>query len=85
MRIYLAGPFFSPEQIARIEIIETALRQNSTVDDFFSPRLGEDGGEFSVGSPEWANKVFHLDVSEIDRAFDCGYSGNRGFRDVHRV
>lgn len=68
MRIYLAGPFFSQEQIARIEVIEAALTQNPTVDKFFSPRLGEDGGEFPMGSPEWANKVFHLDVSEIDRA-----------------
>lgn len=42
MRIYLAGPFFSPEQIARIEKVEAALRQNPTVDSFFSPRQSDE-------------------------------------------
>ncbi len=37
MRIYLAGPFFSDEQIDRIARAEQALTQNQTVDSFFSP------------------------------------------------
>ena len=42
MRIYLAGPFFSDEQIDRIARAEQALTQNQTVDSFFSPRLSDE-------------------------------------------
>lgn len=70
MRIYLAGPFFSPEQIARIEKVEAALRQNSTVDSFFSPRQSDenDAPSAEVGSPAWAKQIFAKDVAEIDQA-----------------
>lgn len=70
MRIYLAGPFFSPEQIARIEKVEAALRKNPTVDSFFSPRQSDenDASTLTVGSPEWAKAIFAKDVAEIDQA-----------------
>ena len=70
MRIYLAGPFFSPEQIARIEKVEAALRQNPTVDSFFSPRQSDENNAPSaeVGSPAWAKQIFAKDVAEIDQA-----------------
>ncbi len=70
MRIYLAGPFFSPEQIARIEKVEVALRQNPTVDSFFSPRQSDenDAPSAEVGSPAWAKQIFAKDVAEIDQA-----------------
>lgn len=70
MRIYLAGPFFSPEQIARIEKVEAALRQNPTVDGFFSPRQSDenDAPSAEVGSPAWAKQIFAKDVAEIDQA-----------------
>lgn len=70
MRIYLAGPFFSPEQIARIEKVEAALRQNPTVDSFFSPRQSDenDAPSAEVGSPAWAKQIFAKDVAEIDQA-----------------
>ncbi len=70
MRIYLAGPFFSPEQIARIEKVEAALRQNPTVDSFFSPRQSDENDTPSaeVGSPAWAKQIFAKDVAEIDQA-----------------
>lgn len=70
MRIYLAGPFFSPEQIARIKKVEAALRQNPTVDSFFSPRQSDENDTPSaeVGSPAWAKQIFAKDVAEIDQA-----------------
>lgn len=70
MRIYLAGPFFSPEQVARIEKVEAALRQNPTVDSFFSPRQSDenDAPSAEVGSPAWAKQIFAKDVAEIDQA-----------------
>lgn len=70
MQIYLAGPFFSPEQIARIEKVEAALRQNPTVDSFFSPRQSDenDAPSAEVGSPAWAKQIFAKDVAEIDQA-----------------
>ncbi|WP_283573948.1 nucleoside 2-deoxyribosyltransferase [Limosilactobacillus ingluviei] len=70
MRIYLAGPFFSPEQIVRIEKVEAALRQNPTVDSFFSPRQSDenDAPSAEVGSPAWAKQIFAKDVAEIDQA-----------------
>ena len=70
MRIYLAGPFFSPEQIARIEKVEAALRQNPTVDSFFSPRQSDenDAPSAEVGSPAWAKQIFAKDVAEINQA-----------------
>ncbi len=70
MRIYLAGPFFSPEQITRIEKVEAALRQNPTVDSFFSPRQSDenDAPSAEVGSPAWAKQIFAKDVAEIDQA-----------------
>ena len=69
MRIYLAGPFL-PEQIARIEKVEAALRQNPTVDSFFSPRQSDenDAPSAEVGSPAWAKQIFAKDVAEIDQA-----------------
>lgn len=36
-QIYLAGPFFSEEQIDRVSRIEKALEENKTVTSFYSP------------------------------------------------
>lgn len=63
--VYLAGPFFDDEQIARIERVEAALEQNPQVDNVFSPRKDEIPG-LTVGTPEWATQTFQMDVSQID-------------------
>ena len=70
MRIYLAGPFFSDEQIDRIARAEQALTQNQTVDSFFSPRLSDENSTplLKEGTPEWAQMIFKKDVEEIDDA-----------------
>ena len=41
MKIYLAGPFFSKEQISLIHSVEKALKNNPTVTEFHSPRLDQ--------------------------------------------
>ncbi|WP_461239613.1 nucleoside 2-deoxyribosyltransferase [Paucilactobacillus sp. N302-9] len=67
--IYLAGPFFSDEQLDRIQKVETALATNPTVSDFFSPRKSDESDDQTeFGSPAWAKRVFKKDVTEIDRA-----------------
>lgn len=38
-QIYLAGPFFSEEQIDRVSRIEKALEENKTITSFYSPRI----------------------------------------------
>lgn len=68
-RIYLAGPFFSDEQIDRIHRVGAALTSNPTVESFFSPmetNTTDDNGE--QFTPQWANRVFKLDTDEIDKA-----------------
>lgn len=68
-KIYLAGPFFSDEQIDRIHRVETALKNNSTVESFFSPmETNTTDNEGKQGTPEWARLVFKLDTDEIDKA-----------------
>ncbi|USS89287.1 nucleoside 2-deoxyribosyltransferase [Fructilactobacillus cliffordii] len=66
-QIYLASPFFSDEQVARIEKIEAALTQNPTVKDFFSPRKNEDTDQEAYTKP-WATAIYHIDVANIEAA-----------------
>ena len=51
-RVYLASPFFSPEQKARIEKVVAALKQNPTIDP--------DG----IYNPQ----VFNTDMRQVKRA-----------------
>ncbi|MFC4770568.1 nucleoside 2-deoxyribosyltransferase [Enterococcus hermanniensis] len=69
MKIYLAGPFFSAEQIELIEKVETALKNNPTVDTFHSPRLDQ-AGEFEEFTPQWAKETYLKDMHHIKTA-DC--------------
>lgn len=68
-RIYLAGPFFSDQQIDRIHRVEEALKANPSVNSFFSPMAtnttDDNGQQFT---PQWAQRVFQLDTEEIDKA-----------------
>ncbi|MGG4039013.1 nucleoside 2-deoxyribosyltransferase [Heyndrickxia ginsengihumi] len=64
MRVYLASPFFSEEQVDRVERVEKALEANPTVSAYFSPRLNQ-LDELEFGSPEWADAVYQNDVEHI--------------------
>ncbi|AEJ24014.1 nucleoside 2-deoxyribosyltransferase [Weissella koreensis] len=62
--IYLAGPFFSDEQIARLERVEAALEKNPTVASFYSP-FRHQLEDLEFGSKEWAEAVFDEDRREL--------------------
>ncbi|GEA95494.1 nucleoside 2-deoxyribosyltransferase [Weissella viridescens] len=67
MQVYLAAPFFSDEQISRVSILEQALENNPTVDDYYSPRQHQttDAPQFSAA---WAAEVFQRDVTQVRKA-----------------
>lgn len=69
MKIYLAGPFFSKEQVSLVRSVENALKNNPTVDTFHSPRLGEKS-EYEEFTPEWAKATYLQDMHHIETA-DC--------------
>lgn len=67
MKIYLASPLFTEDEINNIEKAEKILRaKGHTV---FSPREHENR-EFEVGTRAWSMQIFDLDRSYIDWA-DC--------------
>lgn len=65
--IYLAGPFFSDEQIERIAQVETALTANPTVDSFYSPRHHQHSN-YEMFSSGWAQEVYERDMKELASA-----------------
>ena len=74
--VYLAGPFFNETEIKNIERVEEILTKKGIT--FFSPMRHSVDGE--VGSNEWAEKVFEMDLEEIAGAdavvavYDGNYS-----------
>ncbi|WP_338208963.1 nucleoside 2-deoxyribosyltransferase [Lactiplantibacillus paraxiangfangensis] len=63
-QVYVASPFFSPEQVDRVIRLEQALAKNPTVKDFYSPRLHQDAQAEQFTKP-WATEVFHRDMDQI--------------------
>ncbi|KRN29472.1 hypothetical protein IV38_GL000356 [Lactobacillus selangorensis] len=68
-KIYLAGPFFSKQQVQIIEQVEQALAQNPSVSDVYSPRTHQDGQAEAFTKP-WADEIYHRDMAAI-RASDA--------------
>ncbi|WP_367295432.1 nucleoside 2-deoxyribosyltransferase [Levilactobacillus yonginensis] len=66
-QIYVASPFFSPEQVDRVKRLEAALEANPTVTDFYSPRLHQDAEHEQFTKP-WATEIFHRDMGQIAAA-----------------
>lgn len=66
-QIYIASPFFSPEQVDRVQRVEEALKHNPTVSDFYSPRLHQDA-QSEQFSKEWAAEIFKRDMDQIAAA-----------------
>lgn len=61
-KIYLASPFFTPEELKHVEVVETILRGKGHL--VFSPREHQlEGVEF--GSREWRTDVFRNDINHI--------------------
>lgn len=64
-RVYLAGPFFSKQQIKRLDEVQKLLEQNSTIGDIFRPGKDEyTAAEF--GSFEWQTAVYKHDINNIN-------------------
>lgn len=68
-KIYLAGPFFSPEQIERLDKVAALLAQNPTVEteSIFRPNQ-HSYSEAEFGSFEWQTATFGFDIRQIDQA-----------------
>ncbi|MDG3374996.1 nucleoside 2-deoxyribosyltransferase, partial [Vibrio parahaemolyticus] len=66
-QIYLAGPFFSEEQVERIQRIEQALEDNTTVSTFYSPRHHQES-DYEMFSAGWAQEVYQRDMTEVTDA-----------------
>ncbi|MGP9053969.1 nucleoside 2-deoxyribosyltransferase [Lactiplantibacillus plantarum] len=66
-QIYIASPFFSPEQVTRVTQLEEALAKNPTVTDFYSPRLHQDA-QAEQFTKTWATEIFHRAMAQIAAA-----------------
>lgn len=88
MKIYLASPLFTEEELSVIGKVENILRSKGHI--VFSPREHENR-EFEVGTRAWSMQIFNLDRSYIDwcdcmvmiyyggysdsgTAWECGYA-----------
>lgn len=77
-RIYLAGPFFSAAQNARLEKVASLLAQNPTVGYVFEPVkhqqdeiVAEYGGgslEVAMKTKEWQDATYNADIQAISQA-----------------
>ena len=67
VKVYLASPFFSEEQVERVKRVEEALKANPTVTEVFSPRLHQ-FNDLPYGTQEWAEFIFKNDVKHVDWA-----------------
>ncbi|KRM22403.1 nucleoside 2-deoxyribosyltransferase [Latilactobacillus graminis] len=68
-QVYLAGPFFSPEQNNRLDKVAELLTKNPTIeaDSLFKPgQHPYPDAEF--GSFEWQVATFNVDTRQIDQA-----------------
>jgi Nucleoside 2-deoxyribosyltransferase len=66
-RIYLAGPFFSDQQVKRLDEIQALLEKNPTVGDIFRPASVEYTNA-ELGSFEWQTAVFKHDINNINNS-----------------
>lgn len=62
--VYIAAPFFNPDQITRVALVETLLEKHGLT--YFSPRKQSAIGPIS--SPEVRKKSFDLNVQGIEEA-----------------
>jgi len=62
--VYIAAPFFSPDQITRVALVETLLEKHEMT--YFSPRKQSAIG--SIADPEVRKKAFDMNVKGIEEA-----------------
>ena len=95
MKIYLASPFFSEEELADVKKCEDIL--TSLGHEVYSPRRHEGSG--AKGTPEWSRNTFAFNKKAIDgsdvmvvlyrgnesdtgTAWECGYAFGKGIPSV---
>lgn len=66
-QVYLAGPFFSNEPIARLNQAESSLAEDPQPLAVYAPRLYQKSSSEPY-TPEWAREVFEKDMLELTRA-----------------
>ena len=64
--VYLAGPFFSNEQVARLKQVERILAENPQPLAVYSPRLYLEGSS-EPNTPERAREIFEKDMLKLTR------------------
>lgn len=62
--VYIASPFFNPNQVTRVELVETLLEKHGL--SYFSPRKDSEIGD--IQNPEMRRRVFQLNEENIDAA-----------------
>lgn len=62
--VYIAAPFFNPDQITRVALVETLLEKHGFT--YFSPRKQSAIGPIS--SPDVRKKAFEMNVQGIEEA-----------------
>lgn len=62
--VYIASPFFNPDQVTRVALVETLLEKHGLT--YFSPRKQSAIGPIS--SPEVRKKSFEMNVKGIEDA-----------------
>lgn len=68
-QVYLAGPFFSPEQTARLDHVAELLASNPSIDATAIFRPGEHAyPDAEFGTFEWQVATFNIDTRQIDQA-----------------
>jgi len=65
--VYLAGPFFSNEQVARLKQVERSLAENPQPLAVYSLRLYQEGSS-EPNTPERAREIFEKDMLELTRS-----------------
>jgi len=67
--VYLASPFFTSEQIGRVNHVLSLLTSNKTIapGGIFLPMLHQHE-EFGFGTPKWQEATFKSDVRQINAA-----------------
>lgn len=64
--VYLAGPFFSNEPIARLKQVESCLAEDPQPLAVYAPRLYQESSSEPY-TPKWAREVFEKDMLELTR------------------
>lgn len=61
VKVFISSPFFSRVQVNKVKAVETVLKENPTVNDFYSARLNQ-GTRSEPGSLKWGREIYRRDM-----------------------